>query len=320
MVKTTSEIVIKILEEIQISPARQIIFRSEALVESYTFLPTEAIKPSYLIKTVSDLIYQQYYTAKSSNTSLKINGFIQKLKSANVSQSYWSKQWKVINVNADGSVIVDKNEIRKLAKAGEYLKEVPIKNLQQGDFIKLYVATELLTKEDGFFHIYGKEISDDFSEAMIRFYFNLKPEGAIKLVGLLSKNLTIPFQFKCLKKSNLYIRADAGVLYFDKRFFFETYPILQSIFTQMNPFLKPEIPLFTLKITNGIGFAENPPEENESFGTTRSKLIAEALVKTFFEGISSKNRLEKVKEMIEQQGFDWENFHLNQHSTFPYRF
>ena len=318
--KNNADIIAQIIEEIQISPARQIIFRGEALVESYTFLPTDAIKPEYLIKTISDLIYQQYYTSESNDKPLKINQFVQKLKKANASNSYWSKQWKVVNVNADGSVIVDKNELRKLAKSGEYLKEIPIKNLQQGDFVKLFVPTALLTKEDGFFHIYGKEISDDFNEAITRFYFNVTPEGAIKLVALLSEKLAIPFQFKCLKKSVSYTRADAGVLYVDKRYFFEVYPILQAIFTEINPFLKPETPLFSFKITNGIGFAENPAEENESFGTSRSKLIAEAIVKAFWEEIPFEKRLEKVRELIASVGFDFEKLYLNPNSRFPYRF
>jgi hypothetical protein len=318
--KNNADIIAQIIEEIQISPARQIIFRGEALVESYTFLPTDAIKPEYLIKTISDLIYQKYYTSESTDKPLKINSFIKKLKKANASKPYWSKQWKVVNVNADGSVIVDKNELRKLAKSGEYLKEIPIKNLQQGDFVKLFVPTELLTKEDGFFHIYGKEISDDFNEAMIRFYFNITPEGAIKLVELLSKKLTIPFHFKCLKKWASYTRADAGVLYFDKRYFFEIYPILQDIFIEISPFLKPETPLFSFKIANGVGFAENPPEEGESFGTTRSKLIAEAIVKAFWEEIPTEKRLEKLKELIESVGFDFEKLYLNPNSRFPYQF
>ncbi len=318
--KNNANIIAQIIQEIQISPARQIIFRGEALVESYTFLPTDAIKPEYLIKTISDLIYQKYYTSESSDKPLKINGFVQKLRKANVLKPYWSKQWKVIHVNSDGSVIVDKSELRKLAKSGEYLKEIPIKNLQQGDFVKLFIPTELMTKEDGFFHVYGKEISDDFNEAMIRFYFNITPEGAIKLVELLSNRLTIPFQFKCLKKSNSYTRADAGVLYFDKRYFFEIYPILQDIFTEINPFLKPEIPVFSFKIANGIGFAENPPEESESFGTTRSKLIAEAIVKAFWEEIPTEKRLEKVQESIKSVGFDFEKLYLNPNARFPYQF
>jgi HopA1 effector protein family len=318
--KNNANIIAQIIEEILISPARQIIFRGEALVESYTFLPTDAIKPEYLIKTISDLIYQKYYTSISSDKPLKIKNFIQKIRRANVSKPYWSKHWKVVNVNADGSVIVDKNELRKLVKAGEYLKEIPIKNLQQGDLVKLFIPTELLTKEDGFFHVYGKEISDDFNEAMIRFYFNITPEGAIKLVELLSKKLTIPFHFKCLKKCASYTRADAGVLYFDKRYFFEIYPILQAIFTEINPFLKPETPLFTLKIANGVGFAENPPEEHESFGTTRSKLIAEAIVKAFLEEMPTEKRLGRLKELIASVGFDLEKLYLNPFSRFPYQF
>ncbi len=318
--KNNTDTIAQIIEEIQISPARQIIFRGEALVESYTFLPTDAIKPEYLIKTISDLIYQKYYTSKSGDKPLKIKAFIQKIRKANASKPYWSKQWKVVNVNTDGSVIVDKNELRKLAKPGEYLKEIPIKNLQQGDFVKLFVPTELLTKEDGFFHVYGKEISDDFNEAIIRFYFNLTPEGAIKLVELLSKKINVPFHFKCLKKWASYTRADAGVLYVDKRYFFEIYLILQTIFTEIKPFLKSETPLFSFKITNGIGFAENPPEETESFGTTRSKLIAEAIIKAFWEEIPTEKRLEKVVEYIEIMGFDFEKLYLNPNSKFPYQF
>jgi hypothetical protein len=314
--KTTHEIIEDIVRSIEVTDARQLIFEGEPLVESYTFLPTEDITPQMLIKSISDLIYKHFYSKHSEVKSSKINNFTAKLRKANFQKSYWSKGWQIENINTDGSILVINNELRKRLEIGEFIKEIPIRNLEVGSKIKVYLSTELLTNDDAFFHIYGREVSDDFDDAVIRFYFNLTPYSAINLVELLSKNLIVPYHFKCLRNSESYSRADSGVLYIDKRYFFSVLPLIKSIHTQIVDTLNDETPLFTLKIAKGLAFAESPIDSTISFGTLRSNLIATAIVKAYF----SEFPATEIPKIISQQGYDLEKFYLNPSSKFPYSF
>jgi HopA1 effector protein family len=320
MIETT-EIIEEIIHSIEITAARQIVFKGEPLVESYTFLPTEEITPKLLTKSIADLIYKHFYTKHSDAKPLKISNFIRILQKANHQKSYWSKGWKIEHINADGSVLVIRNAFRKKFKPGEFIKEIPIKNLEIDSKIKAFITTDLLTQEDAFYHIYGREISDDFDEAIIRFYFNLTPPAAIRLIELLSKNLSTPFHFKCLKNPESYTRADAGVLYIDKRYFYTVLPIIKSIHAQIIDLLHEDIPLFTLKLAKGLSFGENPSDNSLSFGTLRSNLIAEFMVETHFAGYPKEAFKTEISNKIYQKGYNLTQFYLNPNSSpFPYSF
>nr|WP_162794255.1 T3SS effector HopA1 family protein [Runella rosea] len=128
--------------------------------------------------------------------------------------------------------------------------------------VALYQSREFLDEKDIFYHVFGEYLDERFYEAMVRFYFNLSPKGTIEIVYILTKELNklkIPFHFKCLKDSSIYQRPDTGVLYLDKRYFHDFSPLLVNIYERLKPYIRQSIPLFTLPLRAGIGFAENPP-------------------------------------------------------------
>lgn len=318
--KTTTEIIEEIINSIEITDARQIVFKGEPLVESYIFLPTEEITSKLLIKSIADLIYKHFYIKFSDRKSPKINHFTTQLRKSNHQKSYWSRGWIIEHINTDGSILVVKNGFRKRFNPGEFIKEIPNEKLEIEGKIKAFISTDFLTKADGFYHIYGRELSDDFDEALVRFYFNLTPPAAISLIELLSKKLLTPFHFKCLKNSESYSRADSGVLYIDKRYFYTVLPIIKSIHKHIINLLNYDTPLFTLELAKGLGFGENPRNNSQSFGTLRSNLIAESIVEVHFEGYSKDKFKTEVLKKIQHKGYDLTQFHLNPHSTFPYSF
>jgi hypothetical protein len=123
----------------------------------------------------------------------------------------------------------------------------------------------------------------DETERLIRFYWHLMTSGAAPFIAAVSDRLNklgIPFRAKVLNDPNSYQRADAGVLYIDRHFYYATREAIGQIHRAVSPHLRAEIPLFTRSLARGLGLAEDPGN-GLSFGQHRCRLIADALWQSF---------------------------------------
>lgn len=320
----SEDILQNMITSVEVTSTKQIIFQGEAILEYYNFLPVHEIADEWLIETLQRLFYKHFYVVPSTPKILpdKANqkAYLKKLRLANRTRSRWQKGWEIEYVNTNGSVVVTLNGERRLARVGEFILENSYhKPLKVGEQVRIFCPKEYAENAEGFYHVFGEILSDNFQESEVRFYFNLLPDGAPLLIKSLTIHLNlanIPFHFKCLQHPFLYNRVDAGVLYVSRRYFFELMPILWQIYEEVEPYLAPDVPLFTLALGKGFGFAETPTAD--SFGMHRCKLFATALV----ELLSQKNgvSLSLLQEKIEQQGYDFSRLYLNQNSRFPYQF
>ncbi|AYQ35311.1 T3SS effector HopA1 family protein [Runella sp. SP2] len=147
-------------------------------------------------------------------------------------------------------------------------------------FVYLYRNRKLdLKRESYFVYIEGDYAIKMFDKPMIRFYFHLSPdnkEEILRWAKFLQDTLNeyrIPFGVKYPFNLKNYNYADAGVLYITQNHFPLVAPIIQEIADRFKSILQSNVPLFTLKLYNGIGFAESPLSISESFGTHRRALI-----------------------------------------------
>ena len=69
---------------------------------------------------------------------------------------------------------------------------------------------------------------------------------------------------------------------------------LSKIFNSIKSFLKADTPLFAKRLSSGISLAEDP-ENGESFGQNRSKILSESFYEIFKKNISTKE--DKIKEV-----------------------
>jgi hypothetical protein len=102
----------------------------------------------------------------------------------------------------------------------------------------------------------------------------------VAAVSATLNQLGIPFRAKVLNDPSAYQRADAGVLYIDRRFCHGAREAITQIHRTVSPHLRPEIPLFTKSLAAGLGLAEDP-DNGLSFGQHRCQMIAEALWQSF---------------------------------------
>jgi hypothetical protein len=180
-----------------------------------------------------------------------------------------------------------------------------------------------MEKKDIFYFVFGETLTENQPGWVVRFYFNIHPKGSPHLIAALCRAFNrygIPFEFKCLNRPDLYTRTDAAVLYLDNRYYTIGLALLGGIYRELQAYFQAACPLFTRKIAPGFGFAENPLNPQESFGTSRSRLIARSLAAAFNEGLDKQLWKESVLSAIGRDGYELQTFYLNPGSHYSYHF
>ena len=278
---------------------------------------------------ISDIIYRQFYSiGDTENEAQKINPelvpgyidrkilFIKTLSEANQNTIEWDPYWTVTGFDGE-KAIIQKNEFVKLLKPGMYVIADEGDTIAVGSRVHLKEPLEDDSIQPVFFYIFGAATLQDGIDTL-RFYFNMKPDGAAHLIFHLStlfNKYLIPFSFKCLNEAGWYSRTDNAVLYIDKRFHTIAGDVLQLVYNEIYPWVNTKTPLFTKKLANGLGFAEDPGY-GQSFGDTRCAIITKLIIKN--SGSEKKLSRTQVKNAFIERGFDIEKLYLNQYSKMEY--
>jgi hypothetical protein len=279
----------------------------------------EAIGPdlarAYLTHSLQTRLYNDYFVrglavASTPGVAVSLNvgltEFVSRLSSANTGAGYWESGWRVsarwkdavsvckngltINVNTDqcalhdnGSLVLDRET-------------------------RVWFPKENFGLSPGFYVGLGEqEFVRDGSIPIVRFYWNATPEGAVRLIGRVSKDLNrarLPFFIKALNEPLKFTRCDAVVLYGYRGDYKRMNDCLKPIYRDVRAYLKPRTPAFTKRIAHGVGLAEDPGT-GESFGMHRCRLVAEGIVKAHRDGIrTSHGGLDSVERRFREEGVD----------------
>lgn len=273
-----------------------------------------------LINSLVNTIYATYYCGIHEDNAHKMpskserEAFMEELSQANKSKGGFDVNWKIYNTDTSGNTFIQKGEWFRRLLPNSFVYQNPRQQYPQvNTFVNIKKDRESRTIQPVFYHVFSDEIFPQEVD-LARIYWNVKPQGISKLVTLLTSTLNnykIPFQFKCLNHADLYVRSDSAVLYLDKRNVQIVLVLLKSIIKELQNDLNDAIPMFTKKLFKGISYAEDPGK-GQSFGMSRSQVIAEALVLSFES--SEENTLEQVCETLEQKGFVLERMYMNKHT------
>ena len=283
---------------------------------------------SEIIHGLSTILYNDFYCKGTSfsefnqvegNKPLEVeeDKFLSELNSNNLSENKFNEGWNILNQEKNGSVLAQKHNFIRLQPPGEYIK------MKGAHRIKIWNDKEWSRKSKGFYYVFSDTLGDSNGANQVRIYFNILPIGSKVLINNLTDFFNkhkIPFQFKCLKKTSHYNRADPAVLYIDKCYLNFSLRIIRLFYNNLKPFLRNGIPLFCKQIAKGVGFAESPPNIYESFGTSRVSLISQAIIKSSVENISQNNWIKEVLKNIKTHNLDIKKFYLNPQSSYPYKF
>lgn len=214
-----------------------------------------------------------------------------------------------------GQVAAQRHGTTRLLWPGEYLAHDATGAPRPGTRLSLYWKREAAIWQPGFYFAFGEMVPDHSDETRFaRFYWHVRAAAAPSLLEQVSAALNrfqIPFRFKFLNNSGLYGRNDAAVLYAARRHFHVVTNLLAQLHPGMQSGLGDETPLFTKLLAPGLGFAEDPGN-GESFGMSRCRLLAEAVVEAFHNGQQTvAARLQATERRFRDAGVSLTAPHLN---------
>lgn len=256
---------------------------------------------------------------------------------ANATRERWEGGWQVAQVAADGSIWARKEGLAQSFAAGRYAPAPAA----AGAAVEVLPAKGSAEIQPGFYHAFG-EIPLDAGAAggaggfgggrdeglaeghgrLTRIYFHLAEEGAAPLVHAattLLNRFQVPFRMKALAYRGAYTRADSAVLFFAKRHFPFVARLLPRWQAAVGRHLRPAAPLLTKCLADGIAVAEDPAD-GESFGTSRCRLIAQALWEAHCRGAAGAAALRaELAAEFRRHGLDLERPWLRAGSADIYR-
>jgi hypothetical protein len=244
----------------------------------------------------------------SSATSI-----VEALSAANAGRDRWESGWTLAQMMPNGHALARKGDLANVFPPGELTAAnggVP----SAGAPLNVFFARESRTQQPGFYVANGETPAPFGADSrMTRIYWHIAEEGAVPLTRALTALLNryqVPFRFKTLSYSGVYTRADAAVLYFATRYYQMIARLLPAIREEVRNHLRPATPLLTLKLYDGIGLAEDPAT-GESFGMSRSRLIAQAIWDAYARGMQSEeSRMMELALQFDRIGLSLDRPHL----------
>jgi hypothetical protein len=235
----------------------------------------------------------------------------QALSSANCGRGSRQGGWIVQEVD-DGSVVVERDGLRLWAEPDQVLPDGA--SSRPGDEVSVILPKELPGLPGGFYTALGDAGDGFVSDGPVdRFYWNVRPEGRVDLVAVLTRTLNgadLPFRFKVLTDPGA-MRCDAGVLYTPAARRSPVVGALADMLATAPPSLRTSPPALTKRLAPGLAFAEDPGGDG-SFGTHRCGLLADAVAEAHELGLSRvDDRLAVIARRFARDGLSLDHPHLN---------
>ncbi len=275
-----------------------------------------------LISHLSSKIYSCFYCGIEENDNQLLPSkkerdlFMDDLSAANKSNNGYDPQWMIYSKDHAGNVFAQKNgQLRWLQPNSYQLTQPGNLPAEVNTHVNIIRQKENKDSQQVFYYVFGNEMLGQ-QISMARVYFNIQPEGATTLVDQITtwfNEYKVPFSFKCLNHPNLYNRRDNAVLYLDKAHLDLALILLKEVSKYIAPYLNKEVPWFTYPLFDGISYAEDPGN-GESFGMSRSTLLAKALWHSF-EIKKTEDKSDFINGYLEQNGLPADRFYLNTHTA-----
>jgi HopA1 effector protein family len=276
--------------------------------------PAAAVPATPLFMSVLETdLYSRLYVrpinlAAAPSDLLAQRDHVSALSAANNGVGTWEPGWRIVSNDADGRVAVSKDQVTFWTQpAGVRTRSGKVRC---GDFCRVWVGKEMRQLLPGFYFAFGngdQQDNRDTSDPLVRFYWHLTATAAVEYMALVTTQFnraSIPFRTKVMADPAGYVRADAGVLYLERRYFPGARRLLLEIHQALERQLRPSVPMFTKPLAAGLGLAEDPNNQM-SFGQSRCQIAARALWSCFLHGLTDEDaRLAALAEAFRAAGLD----------------
>ena len=188
-----------------------------------------------------------------------------------------------------------------------------LERIKVGDIVYIHIGKEYKNLLPGFYMAlgdstrstnYGRNIS-------VRLYWNILPSGSALMREITSKlnSLKTPFKFKILKDPFYYPRSDSAVLYISDIDLSNCITTLIEIYNNVKNYLNDFCSIFVKKLAPGLTLAESP-DNYESFGENRCRILAESLHK-IDSNDSIDLKLKKIRDYFLRMEIDLDRPYIN---------
>lgn len=274
----------------------------------------------YLLYNLQARLYTDFYcrggaaSSKANIGSHPLSGvtpFVERLSAANTGSGQWAEGWEVEAIEG-AEVVARKGGVSVWARPGDCLVSGG-EHLSPGVSMHLRLPPGLIAISPGYYMALGNNrLRGDDAEPLVRFYWNIDPEGASSLMRNMTASLNDaghPFRLKVLNDPAHFTRCDAGVLYIIKSHYEQVGRLLASIYEAVAPHMREGVPALTKMLAPGLGIAEDPGR-GESFGLHRCNVLAEGLVRAYERGAHSlPDRIAVVEETFSE-------YHISLHAPY----
>jgi class II lanthipeptide synthase len=232
------------------------------------------------------------------------------LAEANCGTGCLDRGWRFVARDGD-RLVVASGGLRLWARRDEVdVEDDPL----PGDFVAVRLPSDKPELSPGFYLALGDHsFSAEMPRLLDRFYFNLREEGAVEFVWHVTRILNgdgLAFRAKVVDEPGGFDRCDSALLMFERRDRARAVAAALRIQTALAAFLRSATPALTRPLAPGLAFAEDPGG-GESFGISRCRLIATAVVIAHERGIRDPaGRLDVVRERFLAAGTSLEAPHL----------
>jgi HopA1 effector protein family len=251
--------------------------------------------------------------------------WVESLAQANRSRERWEDGWQILHALPNGHVVAKRGNTSRTLAPGEFINLTGSgMALSQGTVVRIYIPRESRTVQPGYYFVFGETLPDSSDElSVVRFYWNVSAPGAPELVRRISGDLNrweVPFRFKTPSHPGMFARTDTAVLYTPRRYAQFTRELASEIHSSIQPLLRDDVPLFTLRLAPGLAFAEDPGTQ-ESFGMCRSRILAQGIWQAHVQGARGREeRLKVVERQFQSQGISLSRPWLNPGSADEFQF
>jgi len=271
----------------------------------------DEVNPAFgdiLATDIHNLLYQGAATrlAAADTPQDQRDYFKSQLSAANCGTGTWEDGWHVVLSDIkNNQIAVSKRHVLFWVTTDEVKFQG---KLDASMACRVRIPNEAANLEGDYFTIFGNYSTVGCKnpvEDVVAFYWNLTAKGAPDFVRYCTSALNearLHFKIKVLADPRAYLRPDAAILTINQADLAETLPILHEILHKLSGEIKPATPLFCRRIADGLGFAEES-RDDDSFGISRSKIIAGALTRCLARGQILKGKiLQSVKLSFEEHG------------------
>lgn len=282
-----------------------------------------------LVADLQTRIYDEAYCrplGTRTEPPANATSMIDALSAANSGRDRWEAGWVVAQLMPNGYVMATKGEASHHFGPGEFAvahQHGGHAHPAPGAPLQVLFTRESRTQQPGFYIVNGDTPAPFGADTrMTRIYWHIDEGGAVPLVRIITTLLNryqIPFRFKTLSYTGAYTRADAAVLFFAARYFGVIAKLLPTIRAEIATHLCPAVPLMTKRLHDGIGLAEDPAT-GESFGMSRSQLLAQAIWDAYMRGTQSEeSRMQELAIQFQRNGLSLDHPHLRAASADIYQ-